>query len=502
MRTVALRACDIALNSTHFSRMAGAERRGLDELELWSPKTYGEWHDAYAQVWDLLRGRLDALPEDQQQEAAKILLQHSYALLRIEVLQADVTQTVRDLARRAEISRKMLLEHVLRVLEQPADLPQEVQEQWEAIEKEIVGGDDYPARLRRNLTLPAWHFFKGERISTETWATLAAEALQSSDKLRPHLEWLLSSEAESAGPFGYELGRHDTGFSLERDLVDFVTRAGPSVNYGLLGGYLRAMHEKAPERRLSILESLASDSSNTHLFPGLVMQSGLTDNTAKILCRLAHTGAMAPEYLQGFIFGREVANLSTPMFQQWMDLLLQSGTQRALSAALRLLGSYYADNELPKDVAVDIVEQVLLHPTLFSAPEAHTKGAHLDFDWSRVARRFLLQAPEKKLTILKKLLESMGEESVVLPRYLRSESKKVVTELSNEFPREMWKVRRPFLGPLLTPEHTPSRTGCPERSIFGSRTKTPRRSRPYYTRFRLRIYGLGSTSIRNGARGI
>jgi hypothetical protein len=159
--------------------MAGAERRGLDELELWSPKTYGEWHDAYAQVWDLLSGRLDVLPEDEQQEAAKILLQHSYALLRIEVLQAGVTQTVRDLARRAKISRKMLLEHVLRVLEQPADLPQEVQEQWEAIEKEVVGGDDYPARLRRNLTLPAWHFSKGERISTETWATLAAEALQS-----------------------------------------------------------------------------------------------------------------------------------------------------------------------------------------------------------------------------------------------------------------------------------------------------------------------------------
>jgi hypothetical protein len=449
MRIVALRACDVALDSTHFSRIAGAERRGFNELELWSPRTYGEWHDAFAQVWNLLRGRLDVLPENEQQEAAEILLRHSYALLRIDVLQADVTQTVRDLARRAKIPRKMLLEHVLRVLEQPHDLPQEVQEQWKAIEKEIVGGDDYAARLRRNLTLPAWHFFEGEGISTETWATLAAEGLHRPGGLRPHLQWLLSSEAESVGPFGYELGRRDTGFSLQPDLVDAVRRAGPSVNYGMLGGYLRAMHENAPEQWLSTLESLASDPSNAHFFPGVVMQSGLTDDAAKILCRLAHTGAMAPEYLQGFIFGREVANLSTPMFHQWMDLLLQSGTQRALIAALRLLHFYYAHNDSPKDVAPDVVEQVLLHTTLFSAPEADTKGAHLDFDWSRVARRFLLQAPEKKLTIVKKLLESMGEESVVLPRFAPSEPKKLLTELSNEFPREMWKVAASLLGPPI-----------------------------------------------------
>ena len=113
------------------------------------------------------------------------------------------------------------------------------------------------------------------------------------------------------------------------------------------------MRESAPERWLAILESLASDPSNAHLFPGVVMQSGLTDDAAKILYGLALSGAMAPEYLQGFIFGREVANLSKPVFHQWMELLLQSGTQRALIAALRLLDSYYADNESPKHVDVE-----------------------------------------------------------------------------------------------------------------------------------------------------
>lgn len=449
MRMVALRACDVALNSTHFSRIAGPERRGLNELELWSPKTYAEWNDAFTQVWNLLRDRLDLLAEDEQQEAATILLRRACALLRIEELREHVTQTVRELARRAKIPQKVLLEHVVRVLEQLDDLPQEIQEQWEAIEKEIAGGEDYAARLRRRLVLPAWHFLKDEEISTETWAMIAAEGLRSPDQLLPHLPWLLSSEAESAGPFGYELGRRDTAFSLQRDLIDAVKCAGPSVNYALLGGYLRAMRENAPEQWLSLLESLALDPNNAHLFPGVVMQSGLTDDASKILCRLAHIGAMAPEYLQGFIFGREVANLSTREFHKWMDLLLQSGTQRALIAALRLLRAYYAHIESPEDVAPDVVEQVLRHPTLFSAPEAGTEGTHLHLDWSRVARRFLLQAPEKKLTIMNTLLESMGEESVVLPRFVPSESKKVLRELSNEFPREMWRVAASLLGPPI-----------------------------------------------------
>lgn len=449
MRLVALRACDVALESTHFSRAAGAERRGLQELELWSPKTYGEWHDAYVQVWNLLRRQLDSLTDDEQQEAAKILLGHSYALLRIEVLQADVTQTVLELARKASIPRKILLEHVLRVLEHPDDLPDGVQEQWKSIEKEIIGGDDYAARLRRNVTLPAWHFFQGDGISTEVWAALAAEGLQSKEQLRSQFQWLLTNEAESAAAFGYELGRCDTTFSFEEDLLKSLTSSGQSVNFGLLGGYLRAMHDSAPDRWLSILERLASDSTNAHLFPGLIMQSGLTDGAADILTRLARSGAMRPEYLQGFSFGREVANLSIVTFRQWVEFLLQSDTQPAVIAALRLLHSYYANSELPKAVPPEIIERVLLHNALFAAPEADVRAGHLDFDWSRVTRRFLLGLPERRFTIIQRLIESMGEDSVVLPRFATSESKKLLTELSEEIPHQMWMIASPLLGPPI-----------------------------------------------------
>ena len=57
-RAVALRACDQALQSNSFSRAYGAERRGLKELEMWSPKTYGEWFDAFRDVWRLLSSEL------------------------------------------------------------------------------------------------------------------------------------------------------------------------------------------------------------------------------------------------------------------------------------------------------------------------------------------------------------------------------------------------------------------------------------------------------------
>ena len=72
-RSVALRACDLALRSHSFIRNYGAERRGLKDLELWSPKTYGGWFDAYRDVWQVRYATWQPLGEEQP-EAARFCL--------------------------------------------------------------------------------------------------------------------------------------------------------------------------------------------------------------------------------------------------------------------------------------------------------------------------------------------------------------------------------------------------------------------------------------------
>ena len=85
-----------------------------------------------------------------------------------------------------------------------------------------------------------------------------------------------------------------------------------------------------------------------------------------------------------------------------------------------------------------------------SGPKAVRNRSRESIEAERRGYRKVARTPPGKraetITIVKKLLESMGEESVVLPRFAPSEPKKLLTELSNEFPREMWKVAACLLG--------------------------------------------------------
>lgn len=79
--SLALKACDQGLASRDFFRLTGSEHQGLrKEPHLWMPETYGELFDAYRQVWCLLRERLEGLPEDEQRQAADILLKRAEEL--------------------------------------------------------------------------------------------------------------------------------------------------------------------------------------------------------------------------------------------------------------------------------------------------------------------------------------------------------------------------------------------------------------------------------------
>lgn len=142
-RAVALRACDQALESHSFSRIYGAQQRGLKELELWSPKTYGEWFDPFRDVWRLLRSKLSHLSGEERAEAGRILLKHAFDLVQIEALADLVTATVRDLLDLAGIPRKTVLETGLEVLERLDSLPDSIRARWEEIRRAAAGGDGF-----------------------------------------------------------------------------------------------------------------------------------------------------------------------------------------------------------------------------------------------------------------------------------------------------------------------------------------------------------------------
>ena len=66
-------------------------------------------------------------------------------------------------------------------------------------------------------------------------APLAEEAVAKPHEFFAQLDWLTTNEAESAGPFGYELGKLDRRFAFEEPIIGAAAEAEASPNVTVLG---------------------------------------------------------------------------------------------------------------------------------------------------------------------------------------------------------------------------------------------------------------------------
>ncbi len=140
-RRVALKAVEVALETHHFSRFAGAERQGLKrEPKLWMPKTYGELFDGYRRVWNLVWDRLEHLPEDERQKAIRVLLSRARGLIGIQNVQGMVIDTLTALAEKPYGDRREIVETIERILHYDGKaLPTDVQDRWRALRDSLIG---------------------------------------------------------------------------------------------------------------------------------------------------------------------------------------------------------------------------------------------------------------------------------------------------------------------------------------------------------------------------
>ena len=237
--------------------------------------------------------------------------------------------------------------------------------------------------------------------------------------------------------------------AFKQPIIDAVMHADAAPNTALVGGYLRALHGRRDTSKwLLSIQELSQGPDAERFFPAVLMQSGITDEAATVLSDLVRRGTLPAYYLQGFIFGGEIRNLSPDAFASWISLLLAENDQLATIAALQLLHHYGKPDRL-KEVSPDLIEAVLLHDTLFEKERAEHRGAHRDYDWSEVAREFLREHPEERVAFAKKLLENMGEDSVVLSRFGPSYAQQFLAQIAKELPSEVWAIAAPRLGPPI-----------------------------------------------------
>ena len=490
-RALALKACDVALESRHFSRMAGPEYQGLrKEPQLWNPQTSDELRDAYRRVWQLLSNQLTRLPEDEREKAAVILLGHAGRLGKIPDLGNAAVGTVRTIAQEKYLGKKQVIEAISKTLFYAGkSMRPETRQRWEQLKAELVGSD-FPSMMQWYVGMDLfidqvdedWNHVDQAQPQLEK---LADQVVENPSLLQPELHWLVTEEAKNGLRFGYELGQRDSEFSLLPMLLGAQREASENSDSYFLGGYFRAMFDTDVALWEQEIERLVEDSKLNVLIPLLTRYSrGMTDKIGLRLLELAESRIISVSEFG--VLGTAIESLSDEVFTEWIEFLLGFTDKSVVSIALDLYHRYYIFRKSAPTLSRDLTFRLLSHPSLFDESDgspfnpmatshwSEIAKAFLNFvvrklasvlpryltfrllshpllfdesdgspfnpmvtsHWSEIAKVFLNLDPEKSLELAKLVLNHFGEEGSIFN--YDSDICAVLTEITKRYPAEVW----------------------------------------------------------------
>jgi len=453
-RLLALRACDVALESHHFSRFSGAEHQGLRrEPELWTPATWGELLDAYRRVWQLLRGRLDALENDERAKAIDIFLHRARGLGRYENLLEMVVDTLTELAQKPYVPKGKIIETVESVLHYDGtELPEEMRSRWLRLRGKIVG-TDFHSCMERYVALDLLEDkFDDEGQPTDKAephiSRLATEAVEHPDAFAQELHWLVR-EAANGFRFGYALGKKDESLALLPMLLDAQRTAGAEGNAFFLGGYFRAIREQSLERWEALLDELVNDAMLAKFVPELTWRGGfLTDRSGRRILVMAKSGVLEIGHFQMFGFGSSVAELSEESFTEWIEFLLSAVTRDAVSIALDLHHFYYGRKDSRHPLPRDLTLRLLTAQALFEKAAGPARKQMETYHWTEIGKIFVGKFPKEAVVIAERMLKHFGEDGSVVGGF-HSSSHAVLGEIMKRLPAQVWKSITKHIGPPI-----------------------------------------------------
>ncbi len=446
-RKLALNACHQGLQSGHFSRISGAENQGLrGRPKLWDPKTYGEWWDAYRQIWQLLFEQLEYLPEDEREEAVEIMLGRAGAIARIRKLSDMVVDTVKKITDNRYASEKQIIETISRILfhddsyvDNKGLLP-EIRQSFGQLRDELIGSD-FHSLMQRYVGMDLVEDLLVEsrdgvdKIKSHL-ETLAKQSIDKPALLESELSWLVTTEAKNGNKFGYELGQRDDSLSLLPMLLEAQRNAADNASAYFLGGYFHSIFDRDLSLWEQQLENLCTDTTLNVLVPSLTHYAGLTDQAGLRILKLAENDIINIYDFEIFKYKNAITSLSENVFQTWIEFLLKNTDRSAIDIALKLFYNYYISSKQEPALPDELTFQILSHQALFKESDNYRYDTMTDFYWTETAKVFLSLHPRKALELVQLMLVPFGNDGTIFDNF--SQSCSFLTEATKEYPTEVW----------------------------------------------------------------
>ena len=455
VRKLGLSACDAALETYHFSRLAGAEHQGLRrEPMLWEPATYGELYDAYERVWNLLSDNLAQFDEDDRREAAEIILERSRGVSRYASLSDMVIEAVSELATHDVVDKLRVLEIVMQKISfDGKSMPETVLQKWERLRDSLIDSD-YHSRMVRYVGADLYEDeFDDENNVTDKKEIeirkLAKESLDSPSLLIQELDWLTTSKAVDGYRFGYELAKLDLDSAFLDPSINAQRKTEEQFSSLFLGGYFAGLAERDLDRWESEIEALADNADTQRWICSLTWRSRMPSETSgQRIVRLAAKGVVYPEDFGVFMYGGVIRKLSPNIFHSWMEFLLGADSEVAVSHALELFYMYYQMDADAPPIPMELAVEIIGHKAWFQPSEEREQGVR--YHWAEIAKTVIEDLPRNALMLAKKMLSSFGINGTIMNGFgVNPIVHGVLDEIVKRFPEDMWHLVTQHIGPPI-----------------------------------------------------
>jgi hypothetical protein len=449
-REVALKACEKALQTSHFYRMVGAEYQGLRRPpQLWMPMTWDEVHDSYRRAWLLLMDKLNALEPDERYRAIEILATHARGLTLIRSLSDLVIDSLSHLADVYPEARRKIIEEIEIIIhyDGKAHSPENLTK-LEALRAKLTD-TDFHSQMERYVgmdLLQDGFDVQGNTVDRvgPRISLLATQAVENPALLDAELSWLVTDAAKNGYRFGRELATLDQEFMLLEKLI--VAQRNPTTNGSafFLGGYFSVLFERNNGLWETTLDRLVEDKSLRPYVSELTWRSGMTERAAIRILYMAENNFIPLGSLRMFSFGGVVRKVPEHVFAGWVNRFMRENTRVAAWTALDLFHFYYLMGGSERFLPRKLTLQLLTAEPFFKKHDTSIQME--DYDWTQVAKAFLVEYPGDGVEIAKCLLRSFGEDGTITGRF-HSEAAGVLTIIAKQNPADIWRIISGYIGP-------------------------------------------------------
>jgi hypothetical protein len=430
VRRIARAACRAALEANHFSRMIGAEHRGIVATpRLWQPQTWGELHDHYRRVWAELRAAYHLSAGVDRAECAAILTEKG-GQLATGALADEVLATFVELEQDEEARQRLVATVGMLLRYSDANLSEASRVGLRSLATRL-DGTDLRSRLRRHvgMNLHTDYVVENEAPGAQVARTLEglASAIAADDRELDHnLPWLSTKAAERAGAFGRHLGFVTPVAELvQRALVTYLSGAATDRSPAFLAGLSCAFGERDRDALEDELDRLALRADTAALVPTLMRASRLSTRGAERLLSLVGDGRIAATELLPHCWSSNVApDLPASPLERLLASVTAIDNDDASLAATLLFSERFTHTEAP--VPRELSLRVVMHSRA---------GRSCLREWTEVVRRHVKDYPADSALILEWCLDRISEDLNVSDAIMN-----LAGELLGAEPEAGWRI--------------------------------------------------------------